>query len=185
MDANNNHNGKVNDFPEAPASWNTRYVDPNGFECQITLRGDSGSELLEKANYAISYLLKNGCNPYVFYRNGNRQADSKSESDKNDDTQNKGTNGTNGSNGTNSNPAWCSRIPGYSMTLSKPISPMVLTMRLMRRSSRQRRPPTRTTSYAPCHRATTPCSTRRQATSHRGRSSCSQLPAPSWSTHRS
>ncbi len=22
MDANNNHNSKVNDFPEAPASWN-------------------------------------------------------------------------------------------------------------------------------------------------------------------
>jgi hypothetical protein len=106
MDANNNHNGKTNDFPDAPASWNTRYVDPNGFECQITLRGDSGSELLEKATNAINYLLKNGCTPYVFYRNGNRQTDSKSEADKKDDTNN-GTNGTNGSNGTNSNPTWC------------------------------------------------------------------------------
>jgi hypothetical protein len=104
MDAINNHNGKTNDFPEAPASWNTRYVDPNGFECQITLRGDSGSELLEKATNAINYLLKNGCTPYVFYRNGSRQVDSKSETDKKYSTQ---SNGSNGSNGTNSNPAWC------------------------------------------------------------------------------
>jgi len=50
MNANtNNHaNGtKTSElsFDEAPASWNTRYLDPNGFECQITLRGESGSEL--------------------------------------------------------------------------------------------------------------------------------------------
>lgn len=63
MGANNNHNSKVNDFPEASASWNTRYVDSNGFECQITLRGEIGSELLEKAASAISYLFKNGCIP--------------------------------------------------------------------------------------------------------------------------
>jgi len=25
-------------FTEAPTSLNTRYVDPNGYECQITLR---------------------------------------------------------------------------------------------------------------------------------------------------
>ena len=24
-------------FEEAPASWNTRYLDPSGFECQLTL----------------------------------------------------------------------------------------------------------------------------------------------------
>lgn len=53
-------------FSEAPASWNTRYIDPNGFECQITLRGENGSELLEKAQSAISYLLKNGCQPYSY-----------------------------------------------------------------------------------------------------------------------
>ena len=26
-------------FSEAPASWNTRYITPAGFACQITLRG--------------------------------------------------------------------------------------------------------------------------------------------------
>lgn len=95
MDANNNHNSKVNDFPEAPASWNTRYVDPNGFECQITLRGESGSELLEKADSAISYLLKNGCIPYV-YRIPQRQPDTNNGKDHNY-----------GTDGSNANPSWC------------------------------------------------------------------------------
>jgi ribonucleotide reductase alpha subunit len=98
MDANNNHNNKVNDFPEAPASWNTRYVDPNGFECQITLRGDSGSELLEKATNAINYLLKNGCTPYTYYRNGSRQVETKPDESKKDEVKSNGKD----------NPAWCS-----------------------------------------------------------------------------
>jgi hypothetical protein len=97
MDVNNNHNGKSTDFPEAPASWNTRYVDPNGFECQITLRGDSGSELLEKATNAINYLLKNGCTPYSYYRNGQRQAENKSEGDKKGEVK----------NDVQDNPTWC------------------------------------------------------------------------------
>jgi len=97
MDANNNHNSKVNDFPEAPASWNTRYVDPNGFECQITLRGESGSELLEKVTNAINYLLKNGCTPFVYYRNGSRQTESKPAEGKKEDVKSDGKD----------NPAWC------------------------------------------------------------------------------
>jgi hypothetical protein len=97
MDANNNHNTKVNDFPEAPASWNTKYVDPNGFECQITLRGESGSELLDKAANAINYLLKNGCTPYMYYRNGSRQPESKVEESKKEDVKNDGKD----------NPSWC------------------------------------------------------------------------------
>ena len=48
---------------EAPASWNTRYVSPDGFECQLTLRGESGMDLLERVQGAISFLLKNGCKP--------------------------------------------------------------------------------------------------------------------------
>ena len=32
-------------FSEAPASWNTRYLSPDGFICQLTLRGESGKEL--------------------------------------------------------------------------------------------------------------------------------------------
>ena len=97
MDAKNNHNSKVNDFPEAPASWNTRYVDPNGFECQITLRGETGSDLLEKAANAINYLLKNGCTPFVYYRNGSRQTESKPAEGEKEDVKSDGKD----------NPAWC------------------------------------------------------------------------------
>jgi hypothetical protein len=57
-------------FNEAPASWNTRYITPDGFECQLTIRGEKGAEVLEKANAAIAYLLKNDCQPYKFHRNG-------------------------------------------------------------------------------------------------------------------
>lgn len=97
MDANNNHNGKVNDFPEAPASWNTRYITPEGFECQITLRGENGTELLEKAGKAIAYLLSNACTPYTYYRNSSHQVETKANESKKDD----------GQNNENDNPAWC------------------------------------------------------------------------------
>ena len=55
----------TNDIPkndilitESPVSWNTRYVTPEGFECQLTLRGETGQEVLEKANTAMTYLLE-------------------------------------------------------------------------------------------------------------------------------
>ena len=104
MNANNNNptNGtKTSEqlFSEAPASWNTRYIDPNGFECQITLRGENGSELLEKAANATAYLLKNGCIPYT-YRTNNRPAETKTGEAKNGKPQNNG-------NGNNDNPSWC------------------------------------------------------------------------------
>ena len=97
MNGNKNQSSKSNDFPEAPASWNTRYVDPNGFECQITLRGETGSELLEKAASAISYLLTNGCTPYVFYRNGSRPTENKPDESKKEEAKRNG----------NNNPSWC------------------------------------------------------------------------------
>jgi len=50
-------------YTEAPASWNTRYVTPAGFICQITLRGDSGKDLLEKANIALNWLMENNFLP--------------------------------------------------------------------------------------------------------------------------
>jgi len=50
-------------FLEAPASWNTRYINPQGFVCQITLRGETGKDLLEKASVAISFLLEQGNHP--------------------------------------------------------------------------------------------------------------------------
>lgn len=88
-------------FSEAPASWNTKYIDPNGFECQLTLRCESGKELLERAAAATSFLLDNDCQPYIYSRSSYRPIEPKSN------PQPAGDNGTNGSNGNNGSPAWC------------------------------------------------------------------------------
>jgi hypothetical protein len=66
---------------------------PEGFQCQLTLRADTGQELLERVKGAISHLLSNGCYPYS-YRGGYPQ-----------------NNQTMKSNGDgkqhNGNPSWC------------------------------------------------------------------------------
>ena len=100
MTTNNNQN---NDFlfSEAPASWNTRYVDPNGFECQFTLRAENGQELLEKANSAIAYLLKHDCEPYSYNRNNYH---SKKANRKPAD----GGKGSSNGNPSNQDGGWCS-----------------------------------------------------------------------------
>jgi len=48
---------------EAPASWNTSYITSDGFVCRITLRGETGKDLLEKADVAIAFLLEHGFQP--------------------------------------------------------------------------------------------------------------------------
>jgi hypothetical protein len=63
-------------YTESPASWNTKYINAHGFECQLTLRSDSGADLLKKADAAIQYLVNSGCAPLVVkpYQNGNGHA---------------------------------------------------------------------------------------------------------------
>ena len=59
-------------FLEAPASWNTRYITPAGFVCQITLRGENGKDLLEKVGSALAYLVEHDYLPDTSFRkNGN------------------------------------------------------------------------------------------------------------------
>ena len=52
--------------------------------------GESGSELLAKATNAINYLLKNGCNPFTYYRNGSRQVESKPDENKKEEAKSNG-----------------------------------------------------------------------------------------------
>jgi len=55
---------KSNSFmTEAAASWNTKYITTDGYICQLTLRGDTGRDLLEKANAALTWLRDNGYKP--------------------------------------------------------------------------------------------------------------------------
>ena len=71
-------------FTESPASWNTRYITPEGYICQITLRGENGKDLLEKAGIALAYLADHNFVPDTGYRknnnggiNGNGNGDNK------------------------------------------------------------------------------------------------------------
>ena len=96
---NNNFPTSGTQMAEAPASWNTRYISPEGFECQLTLRAENGSELLEKVNSAITYLLNNDCVPYTYNRGGYRSpANNKSKATKG---------GNNSGQNQSDDPAYC------------------------------------------------------------------------------
>ena len=49
-------------FTEAPASWNVKYIQ-NGYDCMLTLRGESGADLLGKTAKALEWLQANGATP--------------------------------------------------------------------------------------------------------------------------
>ena len=93
MTIENPHNSDAL-FTEAPASWNTRYISPEGFECQLTLRGETGQELLDKAQGAITHLLNTGCKPYSYHKS-------------NAQSQNSNVQSGNGANGSTGDQGWC------------------------------------------------------------------------------
>jgi len=81
-------------FTESPVSWNTRYITPEGFECQLTLRGESGQEVLEKANTAMEYLLNNGCSPVGYRYASNSKTSASLPNNGNGASSNGGNNGS-------------------------------------------------------------------------------------------
>ena len=50
-------------YSETIATWTTRYLDPSGFECILSIQAESGSEALKKAQGAISHLTEAKCIP--------------------------------------------------------------------------------------------------------------------------
>ena len=61
-------------YVESPASWNTRYITPAGYFCQITIRGENGKDLLEKAGLALAYLAEHQYLPdNSYHKNGNSE----------------------------------------------------------------------------------------------------------------
>ncbi len=63
---------------EAKASWNTLYLDKNGFECQLTLRDDDEAALAERVASITSRILESGGKPVV-RRNGNGRPPARGE----------------------------------------------------------------------------------------------------------
>lgn len=59
-------------YTEAPASWNTSYITPEGYVCRITLRGENGGDLLKKASIALAFLMQHGCTPEQKFPRNNR-----------------------------------------------------------------------------------------------------------------
>lgn len=59
-------------FTESPASWNTLYLTPEGYRCQLTLRGETGQEVLEKAQGALNFLAQQGCQPQGYPNRSSR-----------------------------------------------------------------------------------------------------------------
>ena len=56
---------------EAKASWNTRFVTSQGFDCQITLRDDDEKELVKRAAEVLQGILTRGGKPTVSNWKGN------------------------------------------------------------------------------------------------------------------
>jgi len=50
-------------YSETLATWTTRYVDPSGFECLLSIQAETGSQVIKKAEGAIAYLTELKCLP--------------------------------------------------------------------------------------------------------------------------
>ena len=50
-------------YSEALATWTTRYLDPSGFECMLSLQAETGIQVIKKAEGAIVHLTEMKCLP--------------------------------------------------------------------------------------------------------------------------
>ena len=55
---------------EAKASWNTVYLDKNGFECQLTLRDEEEASLAQRVAVVTASILEGGGTPVKRRGNG-------------------------------------------------------------------------------------------------------------------
>ena len=62
-------------YSEAMATWSTRYLDPLGYECLLSLEGENGSEVLKKAICALAHLIENDCHPLLSKNHNDRGTD--------------------------------------------------------------------------------------------------------------
>ena len=61
-------------YSEALATWTTRYLDPSGFECMLSIQAETGIQVIKKAEGAIVRLTELKCLPlHPGNHNGNGQ----------------------------------------------------------------------------------------------------------------
>ena len=59
-------------YSEALATWTTRYLDPSGFECMLSIQAETGIQVIKKAEGAITHLSELKCLPLqTGHHNGN------------------------------------------------------------------------------------------------------------------
>ena len=51
-------------YSEVSATWTTRYLDPSGYECMLSIQAETGAEALRKAESALTHLTEAKCLPY-------------------------------------------------------------------------------------------------------------------------
>jgi hypothetical protein len=76
-----------NIYREAPASWNVKYKTAAGYDAMLTLRGETGKELLDKAEAVLTWLQQHECSPLPSWNskannghhNGNNNGNGKAE----------------------------------------------------------------------------------------------------------
>ena len=67
---------------EAKASWNTMYLDQNGFECQVTLRDEEEESLAQRVADITAHILEAGGTPVVRHsRNGTPSGETNNNND--------------------------------------------------------------------------------------------------------
>jgi hypothetical protein len=50
-------------YSETLVTWTTRYIDPSGFECLLSLQAETGAEAMKRAESAIAHLTEAKCIP--------------------------------------------------------------------------------------------------------------------------
>ena len=58
-------------YAEVLSIWTTRYLDPSGFECLLSLQAETSEEVLTKADGALNQLADNKCLPLKNNRSNN------------------------------------------------------------------------------------------------------------------
>ena len=70
-------------YSEALATWTTRYLDPSGFECVLSIQAETGIQVIKKAEGAIAHLIELKCLPL---HPGNHNGNGQKEASKSDTT---------------------------------------------------------------------------------------------------
>lgn len=80
-------------YSEALATWTTRYLDPSGFECMLSIQAETGIQVIKKAEGAIAHLTELKCLPLHPRNHNGHGQDTEPKSDTTTEVKNDGNSG--------------------------------------------------------------------------------------------